>query len=245
MSYIRPLRPLAVALFVLLVPLFLITTNVRLVINWPRLYSNGFDKYEDYITTYLDVERSEYLLAGKQIRDYFENDEELIDVRVVLGGIRQSIFNEREVLHMQDVKGLVRGVYRMGEAAALYLVVFSLAGLALGRRAFLPRLWRYVSIGGMVTLGLVVAVGLGALVGFDRLFLAFHLISFSNDFWQLVPWDDNLIAMFPQGFFFDATMWVALATIGEALVLAAVPPAIRIWRDRRAQREPFSSTAAA
>ncbi len=245
MNYIRPLRPLAVALFVVLVPMFLITTNVRLVINWPRLYSNGFDKYEYYITSYMDIERSEYVLAGEQIRDYFNNDKELIDVRVVLGSVRQSIFTEREVLHMQDVKALIGVVYLTGELAALYMIAFALAGFPLGRRAFLARLWRYVSIGGMVTLGLMLAVGLGALVGFDRLFLAFHLISFSNDFWQLVPWEHNLIALFPQDFFFDATMWVALATIGEALVLSAVLPAVRIRRGRRARITSVSSPAAA
>ena len=65
----------------------------------------------------------------------------------------------------------------------------------------------------------MVAVGLGALVGFDRLFLAFHLISFSNDFWQLVPWQDNLIAMFPQGFFLDATLFIGLASVVEAMIM--------------------------
>ena len=244
MDYIRFLRLPAVALFVALVPIFLIATNVRLVINWPRLYSNGFDKYEGDISRYIDIERSEFILAGEQIRDYFNNDEKEIDVRGVLGGVRQSIFTERETVHMKDVKGLVRGVYRVEEVAALYLVAFALVGLAVGRRAFLPRLGKYLGIGGLATLGLVLAVGLGALVGFDRLFLAFHQISFSNDFWQLDPWQHNLIAMFPEGFFFDATMWIALSTIGEAIVLAAVPPAIGVWRARAARREPVSSAVA-
>ena len=74
-----------------------------------------------------------------------------------------------------------------------------------------------------MTLGLVALVGLGSLVGFDRLFLAFHLVSFSNDLWQLDPRRDYLIAMFPQGFFFDATMLIALAVVVEAAVLVIVP----------------------
>ena len=66
-------------------------------------------------------------------------------------------------------------------------------------------------------------VGLGTLVGFDRLFLAFHLISFSNDLWQLDPRRDYLIAMFPQGFFLDATLLIALAIIVQSTALVAVP----------------------
>ncbi|MCH8870389.1 MAG: hypothetical protein IIC85_11810, partial [Chloroflexi bacterium] len=38
-------RKTAVVLFIVLVPVFLITTSVRLVINFPGLYSYGFEKY--------------------------------------------------------------------------------------------------------------------------------------------------------------------------------------------------------
>ena len=236
---------MAVALFVALVPILLISVNVRLVINWPSLYSRGFDKHEQVITRYIDIERDEYLLAGEQIRDYFNGDEERIDVRVVAGGVRASIFTEREVLHMSDVRGLVRGVYRIGEVAALYILAFTVIGLVYSRRRLIPRLGRYLSGGGLLTLALVLGLGLGALVGFDRLFLAFHLVSFSNDLWQLDPRQHNLIALYPQGFFFDATMLIALLTILEAVALAAVPVAIRMWLARAARGRADSRYAAA
>ncbi len=79
-------RLLAVALAVMSVPILLITTNVRLVINAPVLYSYGFDKYD--IPTYTGLDRGELLSAGRQIRDYFNNDEEFLSVRVVLRGVR-------------------------------------------------------------------------------------------------------------------------------------------------------------
>ena len=112
---------------------------------------------------------------------------------------------------MRDVKGLVKGVYRVSEISALYLLLFIAGGFALRRRAFLPTLGRLLRWSGGIILGLVLLVGLGSLVGFDRLFLAFHLISFSNDLWQLDPRRDYLIAMFPQGFFLDATLLIAFA----------------------------------
>ena len=101
------LRLAAVGLFVAVIPLFLISTNVRLVVNWPSLYSTGFDKYD--IPSRTGIERSELISAGHQIRDYFNNDDELIDVRIFVGGILRSLFNNREILHMKDVKGLRTG----------------------------------------------------------------------------------------------------------------------------------------
>ena len=209
-------------LFIAMVPVFLIAFNVRWVINFPPLYSYGFDRYD--IVRYTGIERDELISAGKQIRDYFNNDTELLEIRVVVGGVLvMNLYNEREVLHMRDVKGLVQGVYRVSEITGLFLALVIVGGFVNWGRAFVPMLGSLMRWGGGVTLALVVLVGLGALVGFDRLFLAFHLISFSNDLWQLDPRRDYLIAMFPQGFFFDATMLIALSVVVEAAILVIVP----------------------
>ena len=230
----RNLRRAAVALFVVFVPIFLIATNVRWVINVPLLYSYGFDKRDIPAST--GIERSELLPAARQIRDYFNNKVDSLDRTVVQRGIRRSLYNDRELSHMVDVKRLVRGVYRVQELTGAYLVAFAIVGLVVVRRRFVTRLAWYVALGGVATLGLVVVVGLASLVGFDRLFLAFHLVSFSNDLWQLDPARDNLIAMYPEGFFFDATMLIALSTIVEALLLSVVPLYFLWWRPRRAPK---------
>ena len=220
-------------LFIAMVPIFLIAFNVRWVINFPPLYSYGFDRYD--IVRYTGIERDELISAGKQIRDYFNNDAELLEIRVVVGGILvMNLYNEREVLHMRDVKGLVKGVYRVSEITGLFLALVIVGGFVNWGRSFGPMLGSLLRWGGGVTLGLVALVGLGALVGFDRLFLAFHLISFSNDLWQLDPRRDYLIAMFPQGFFFDATMLIALSVVVEAAILVVVPR----YMSRMAETEP-------
>ena len=232
-EYRKLLRIVVIGLFVAAIPLFLITTNVRWVINAPLLYSYGFDKHK--IAERTGIERDELLSAGRQIRDYFNGGEEFLTVSVLVGNVRvDSLYNTREVLHMRDVKGLVKGVYRIQEAAGVYLLAFTLIGLLAWRRRFVVHIARYTAMGGGVTLALVALVGLGSLVGFDRLFLAFHLVSFTNDLWQLDPRTDMLIKMFPQGFFFDATMWIAGSTIVEALLLAGV--GLAWWRPMTARR---------
>ena len=233
-------------MFIAAIPIFLIATNVRWVINAPLLYRYGFDKYD--IPARTGLERDELLSAARQIRDYFNSGEVYLTVSVAFGEIQvENLYNppsygpndisglSREVLHMKDVKGLVSGMYRIQAATGAYLIAFAVIGLVALRRNFVTSLMRYTGWGGLVTLGLVVFVGLVALVGFDRLFLSFHLVSFSNDLWQLDPRRHYLLVMFPQGFFFDATLWIAGSTVVEALLLTAVPATFLWWRPRRAR----------
>ena len=89
--------------------------------------------------------------------------------------------------------------------------------------------------GGGLTLALLVAFGIVASTGFDALFLKFHQLSFANDFWKLDPRTDYLVRLFPQDFWFDATLWAALRAITGALILMAVGGsyvAYRSWMDR-------------
>ena len=232
---LRIARIAAAALFTALVPLLLITGSVRFVINLPALYSYGFDRYD--IAEYTRIERADLIAAGKQIRDYFNNDERDLIIRTYVGGVlTESLYNEREIHHMRDVKALVRGVYLVQMLVLMYLAAYIAVGFWLRRAGFWETLGRDVSRGGKLTLALVVVVGLLSLVAFNQVFLLFHLISFSNDFWMLDPRRDYLIAMFPQGFFFDATMFIAICTIASAAVLIAIPRIVRIiarvWQDR-------------
>lgn len=220
---------LSIIVFVVAVPVFLVTTNLRVTINLPVFYEYEFDRHS--ISDRTGIERNELLLAAKQVRDYFNNDTEFIDVRIVLHSIRRSIYNDREILHMRDVKSIVRKAYRLQEVTGLYIVVFTALGLVFCRKQFVSLFTRCLSLGGQLTLLSAILIGLASLWGFDRLFLAFHLLSFSNDLWQLDPTRDYLIAMFPQEFFFDATLFTAASTVTQSILLALTAP-IMAWRRR-------------
>jgi integral membrane protein (TIGR01906 family) len=68
-------------------------------------------------------------------------------------------------------------------------------------------------------MALLLVAGLAVAAAFRWLFYLFHVISFRNSLWQLDPRTDNLLRMFPEGFWFDATMMIAVATVAEALLL--------------------------
>ncbi len=206
----KALKAIAGILLVICIPILLITTNVRLSANEIRLYEYGFNKFEVSAATGLD--NAELLDAADQLIVYFNSDEEFIDI---------DIFNQREVAHLKDVKGLIRLAYSLQLAALIYIVVYIAISFALRRGAFWRELAKQAIWGGGVTIALLAAFGLWAITDFDSLFLLFHLVGFSNNLWQLNPWD-NMLLMFPQGFFNDAALFAAAATIGEALIIGGI-----------------------
>jgi integral membrane protein (TIGR01906 family) len=123
---------------------------------------------------------------------------------------------------MKDVKKLVRSVYVLAIASAMYLLAMTLIGFARQRGQFTQLLANRLAMGGGLTLSLLILFGAVAAFGFDSLFIKFHELSFANDFWQLDPRTDYLVRIFPDNFWFDATLWVAVrAIIGALLILVA------------------------
>ena len=87
----------------------------------------------------------------------------------------------------------------------------------------LKKLLYAVSRGGILTLIIFGSLAIASVVGFDKLFIYFHQISFNNDLWILDPRTDYLIAMFPQGFFFDTTMLIGFLIIFFAILCCIIP----------------------
>jgi uncharacterized membrane protein len=63
------------------------------------------------------------------------------------------------------------------------------------------------------------ALGIGALLDFDSLFLRFHFIAFSNDFWSA---EGNMLLLFPGGFWYDAAIYCVIAISVMAIILGGV-----------------------
>ncbi len=230
----RILRAAVTLLFVVAVPVFLIAASVAWAFNDLDLYTRGFDKYN--IPAVTGIEREDLIQVGREIRTYLHSTREPLDVRTTIYGREQQLFNYREVIHMADVKDLLWVVYGAGALALLLMAGLAAAGFARKGRAYAPTLARRILLGAEATVGLVLFVGLLSLIAFDQLFLLFHQISFANDFWQLDPQRDFLIMMFPQGFWLDATFFVAFLTLGGAAFLAVLTGSYLVLR-RPSMRE--------
>jgi integral membrane protein (TIGR01906 family) len=205
--------------FVASLPGLIMTATVAAEFNSLRLYTDGFAKYHVSETTGLSP--AELTKAARGIISYFNSGEEYLHVIVEKHGQPFTLFNEREVSHMKDVKALVQLDYKGLIGTAIYAGLYTLLPFfRRGRRK--GDLARATVWGSAITLGILVALGIGTASDFDALFLRFHFLAFTNDLWLLDPTRDYLIMLFPEGFWFDAGMLLGVATTATAATLLGV-----------------------
>ncbi len=207
-------------LFILCLPILLLTASLGWAINSLWLYKYGFDKYN--VSQTAGLAEVELEKAAKGLISYFNSDEEYISLTVVKDDQPLELFNQREVIHLKDVKGLIWLDYWVLLGTLIYILGYAGVSFFWRKQRYWRRLAWAVVGGSSATLALMLALGLGTLLGFDQLFLQFHLISFTNQFWQLDPTRDYLIMLFPGGFWYDATLFCVLATMTGAVVLGGV-----------------------
>ena len=215
-------------LFIFAVPLFLVTASVTWAFNDPGVYNRGFQKYRISLTS--GITEEDLRQVGGQIRHYFNSTDEPLMVNTQVYGEDRELFNQREVQHMRDVKRLVWWVYAAAIVSGIYLLAATAWGAAVYQRGFLDVLAQRVIRGVALMVVLVVFVGVFALAGFDTLFLRFHQLAFANDLWQLNPRRDYLLIIFPQGFWFDATMRVVALTVAGAVALTLIAGGHLLWQ---------------
>jgi len=211
------LSTIAKWLFILCLPVLLLTASIGGAVNSLWLYKYGFEKNNVSQTTGLT--ESELEMAAVGLISYFNSGEEYISLTVVREDEVFELFYQQEVAHLRDVKGLFWLNYWLLLGTLVYALIFSAISLLRHQRRRLA--WGAVG-GSSLTLFLMLALGLGTLLGFDRLFWQFHLISFSNELWRLDPTKDYLIMLFPQAFWYEATLLCVLAAVVGAVVIGGV-----------------------
>lgn len=230
------LARLGAALFVIALPVLLITTNVRLLFTTPPLYTFALDAYE--VPAVTGIPREELARSMTEIRDYFTNDQDLLRITVVDDrGRTDPLFTPREVIHMRDVKQLVRTFFTAQWIAAGVIAGYVAASLLVRQRAGWTHLVRLTRAAMLGTLAFAAAFSVTALVGFEALFTRFHLIFFPQGFWQFDPSQDRLVQMFPDDFWLVSTTILAGLTVVEVLALLALSWAYLQRRQRQTDVE--------
>jgi len=199
-------------LFILCLPILLLSASLGWAVNSHWLYKYGFHKYNVSQTTGLAELELDKVARG--LISYFNSDDEDITLTVVKDGEPFELFTPEEVIHFKDVKGLIWLDYWLLLGTLVYILAY--AGVSLFWRKDRRQLaWGLVG-GSGITLALMLAFGLGIRFGFGELFYQFHLVFFSNEFWSA---EGYMLLLFPQGFWSDAALFCALATALGAVVL--------------------------
>ena len=213
-------RTLASVLFVIALPIALITTNVRLLANAPLVYDYAFDRYDAAEATGLS--RGDLDHCGAALRDYFNNGEKTFYCPVTENGLPTPIYSARETRHMEDVKSLFVMVNRAQEASVVYVLLYAVAFFIWARDGHVRQLASQSLMGLALGVLAVGSIGIVALFGFQSAFERFHTVVFTNDLWKLNPATDHLIQMFPEPFWRDMTILLGGMCAIEALLIGAL-----------------------
>lgn len=164
-----------------------------------RDYSFGSHDLDAYMATIRDMNQE----AGTP---YADGD--------LAGAPEQYTVTPEAITHLDDV-------YEV--SSRLLMPIFGIAAIAAfllfgGFRMFGPRVVaNMLVIGGCIAGGLLVLLGLWALISFDSFFAAFHGLFFAQGTWTF-PSDSLLITMLPEGFWAGiGGVWLTLS-----ILLAAV-----------------------
>jgi len=200
-------------LFVVCLPVLLVTASIWWAANSHWLYTSGFVRYDVSQTTGLARAELEKVAAG--LIGYFNSPEEHVSVVVVKNGQPVDLFTGEEVHHFRDVRRLFRLDFYVLVGTAVYCAAY-VAGNVLRRQH--RQMARTSLFGGGLSLVLMLLLGIGTLLDFDRLFLRFHFLAFTNEFWSA---EGYMRLLFPGGFWYDAVVYCAAAVAGAALIVAA------------------------
>ena len=141
-----------------------------------------------------------------------------------------ELFNQREVIHLKDVKELIQLDYQALLGTAIYVGAYAGICLFWHRKRYWHRLARSAVIGSSIALGMIIAMGVGSTIqGFEQIFTQFHLFAFTNELWMLDPSRDYLIMLFPEGFWYDTGMLFGGIVAGIAGTLCGLAGGY-LWR---------------
>ncbi|WDF34241.1 TIGR01906 family membrane protein [Arthrobacter agilis] len=153
-----------------------------------------------------------------------------------LGGLvtpeGEPLFLDSEVGHMADVKGV------LGLSFFIALVLFVLAVLSciyLARR-YKGGIRRALFAGAVLTLVGMVALTVLAVIGWETFFTQVHALFFADGTWTFRV-DDTLIRLFPEQFWTDSAITIAVLVLGATILtlIATWPTKARRERSMLAQ----------
>ena len=168
------------------------------ILKHDYIYEYNLNSYPITERTSLEIE--EIREINTQIKNYFFDETEFLEV---------SIFNEKEIYHMKDVKDIINNLFLYGKLSSVVFVIISLICV----KKYKVRIYSVFKASSIVYSAILLALAIGFLISFNKLFIIFHEIAFSNDLWKLNINEDYLLMMYPENFFRDIALLILIFSI--------------------------------
>jgi integral membrane protein (TIGR01906 family) len=219
--------------FIILIPVLIVSATLGWAFNSLWIYEAGFSRFD--VGPVIGLSSSELDRSASELIAYFnDTHQEYLDINVTYtNGVTGPLFDQADISHMKDVKGLVWLDYRLFLGAAIYILVYILASFIWNKRHGQHDLALGAAWGGGATIGLLCFLAVFAVTNFDWFFTTFHEIFFPEGNWAFPP-GDHMITIFPEGFWSDVTLLVGLVALALALIVGAGG---FIWLKRIRKRE--------
>lgn len=166
-----------------------------------------FSFSESYLYKNIDknvpVSQEDLHLISEKIANYLEDKEDNLIFNVKYEDHIRPAFNEREIHHMIDVKN----IYSQLNYLKLISLLLIIGIILIIRKNYLFNAMYYAA--GM-SFGLSLLLGIIISINFNKAFIFFHEIAFSNDLWLLNPKTDLLINLLPLSFFIKISINIVL-----------------------------------
>lgn len=154
----------------------------------------------------LHMSQDDLMKATNALLDYLQDERDDIRAEIVVREFPRQAFNERETLHMIDVKTLYQFALHVRIGAIFLLAAALTYAIIQKRKDALELLAKAFTQTAVCFILFVVFLGLWAAVDFTSLWESFHRLFFTNDLWLLNPRTDLMINMFPEDFFFHMVL---------------------------------------
>lgn len=200
---------------------------VAVIITSVDLMSYDLNFFRDFYTENASAEEigvpfDDLMLSTEVLLDYTRGKRESLDVLVTVDGVKEMMFNKREVDHMVDVKDLYLGAILIRNLGVVFFVLLLMFDVVTKKFSF-EHHWQAVKNAGTIIFALIAFVVMAALIDFNTFWTNFHLIFFRNDLWLLNPNTDRLILMVPLNFFIELVTRIILSSIfGCTIVISLV-----------------------
>lgn len=161
----------------------------------------------------LEMSQDDLMKATTTLLDYLQNQRDDIDVEINVQGNQVMAFNEKEAIHMIDVRNLYQSALLVRSIAMITSIISIIyLWFRQHKTMFLHFSTTFIKV------AIVFGFGLGmlavwAIADFNSFWTSFHEVLFTNDLWLLDPRVDLMINLFPSAFFFSLVMKIVVSFV--------------------------------
>tara|TARA_B100001996_G_scaffold242228_1_gene187427 strand:- start:1284 stop:1973 length:690 start_codon:yes stop_codon:yes gene_type:complete len=209
----------------------LLFSHALLIVNLDSFYEFEFQKNNTSFKTGITKTDLEKIVDNTQ--DFFnEKSNEKIYMNTYINGVEKQLFNQKEIIHMVDVKVLLNNIklisVLMWSAVIICILIYFKLNNQNKTKLLKSAAKSYLKFSFSITAIILIAI----LIGFRWIFYLFHIISFDNDLWILDPRKDYLIKIFEEIFFMDATLIIGIFTLSSSIIFLLISNIINKYNQK-------------